>query len=60
MISVSLSHLVCLLVVYDITSNESFERVCKSFESYEHLINKTYQFILLIGNKCDLEEYREV
>jgi Ras-related protein Rab-11A len=43
-----------------VTSKASFDGVIRKYLEYEPMINKSYQFILLVGNKCDLEEYREL
>jgi len=50
------------LVVYDITNRESFEKMTKWIEKIKH-INRGKEMmpqIILIGNKCDLEEERKV
>ena len=48
-----------ILVVYDVTNLESFERVHQWMKNIETHANKTAQLIL-IGNKSDLEKHRVV
>ena len=46
-------------IVYDITNDESFDRVDFWHESVKQVANKNVSFVL-VGNKCDLEESRLV
>ena len=50
---------VCALVVYDITNKETFENVQTWIEDCKNQSPKTI-FLVLIGNKCDLESSRQV
>ena len=50
---------VCALVVYDITNKISFENIKQWIEDCMNYMPKR-GFIVLVGNKCDLEENREV
>ena len=50
---------VCALIVYEIDKRESFENVTKWIEDLKKYAPKTIS-IVLIGNKCDLTEKREV
>ena len=50
---------VCALVVYDITNKSSFENIKQWIEDCMNYMPKR-GFIVLVGNKCDLEENREV
>ena len=50
---------VCTLVVYDITSRDSFNNVKSWIDDCKQHIAPTTQIIIL-GNKCDLEDKREV
>ena len=50
---------VCAVVVYDITSRESFDNVINWIEDCK-LNSPKSVFITLVGNKCDLEEERQV
>jgi len=47
------------LVVYDITRRESFNNIVKWLEEVKEHCN-TEVAVVLIGNKCDLEEERQV
>ena len=50
---------VCTLVVYDITSRESFNNIkCWIDDCKQHVAPTTQ--IIILGNKCDLEDKREV
>ena len=49
----------CALVVYDITSRDSFNSINSWIEACKNQSPKTI-FFVLIGNKSDLEERREV
>ena len=49
----------CALVVYDITNKSSFENIKQWIEDCMNYMPKR-GFIVLVGNKCDLEENREV
>ena len=50
---------VCALVVYDITNKSSFENIKQWIDDCINYMPKR-GFIVLVGNKCDLEENREV
>ena len=50
---------VCALVVYDISSRDSFNNVMSWIEDCRNQSPKTI-FIVLVGNKCDLEGKRQV
>ena len=50
---------VCALVVYDISSRDSFNNVMSWIEDCRNQSPKTI-FIVLVGNKCDLEDKRQV
>ena len=50
---------VCALVVYDISSKESFSNVSSWVEDCKNQSPKTI-FMVLVGNKCDLDDKREV
>ena len=50
---------VCACVVYDITNRNSFQNVKSWFEDCKKQSPKTV-FLVLIGNKVDLEDKREV
>ena len=50
---------VCALVVYDISSRDSFSNVMSWIEDCRNQSPKTI-FIVLVGNKCDLEDKRQV
>ena len=50
---------VCAIVVYDISRRETFENVIKWIEDCKHYSSKSI-LIILVGNKCDLEEERQV
>ena len=49
----------CALIVYDITRRQSFENLINWIEDCKNSSPKTV-FMVLIGNKCDLEKNREV
>jgi len=49
----------CAIVVYDITSRDSFNNVKEWINECKNSASKTITFIL-IGNKSDLEEKREI
>ena len=49
----------CALIVYDITRRISFENLSDWIEDCKNSSPKTV-FMVLVGNKCDLEENREV
>ena len=49
----------CALIVYDITRRVSFENISDWIEDCKNSSPKTV-FMVLVGNKCDLEENREV
>ena len=49
----------CLFLVYDISSKESLEHIPDFIEKYKKLCPKEV-LMVLIGNKCDLENKREV
>ena len=48
-----------VLVVYDITNRETFEKLNSWIIDINNKGNK-YMYKILIGNKCDLEEQRKV
>ena len=50
---------VCALVVYDISSKESFSNVSSWVEDCKNQSPKTI-FMVLVGNKCDLDDKRQV
>ena len=50
---------VCALVVYDISSKESFNNVSSWVEDCKNQSPKTI-FMVLVGNKCDLDDKRQV
>ena len=50
---------VCAVVVYDISNRESFDNVINWIEDCK-LNSPKSVFITLVGNKCDLEEERQV
>ncbi len=50
---------VCALVVYDISSRDSFEHVTTWIEDCKNQSPKTI-FMVLVGNKCDLKDKRQV
>ena len=50
---------VCALIVYDISSKESFNNVSTWIDDCRSQSPKTITLIL-VGNKCDLEEERQV
>ena len=49
----------CALIVYDISRKESFENISSWIEDCKNSSPKSV-FMVLVGNKCDLEENREV
>ena len=50
---------VCALVVYDISSKDSFNNVINWIEDCKNQSPKTI-FMVLVGNKCDLNDKRQV
>ena len=50
---------VCALVVYDISSRDSFNNITSWIEDCKNQSPKTI-FMVLVGNKCDLEDKRQV
>ena len=50
---------VCALVVYDITSPDSFNNVQSWIEDCKNQSPKSV-FMVLVGNKCDLESQRKI
>ena len=52
-------HSVCALVVYDISSRDSFNNVSTWIEDCKNQSPKTI-FMVLVGNKSDLEDRRQV
>ena len=48
-----------IILVYDITSHESFEKIEAWIKQVENNTTESLPFIL-VGNKCDLEEKRDV
>jgi len=49
----------CILIVYDITQRETFNNLESFIKNCEEYAHKT-TYIVLVGNKADLEESREV
>ena len=49
----------CALIVYDIARRESFESISSWIEDCKNSSPKSV-FMVLVGNKCDLEKEREV
>ena len=49
----------CALVVYDISNRESFDHISNWIEDCKNQSPKTI-FMCLVGNKCDLNEKRQV
>ena len=49
----------CALIVYDISRKESFGNISSWIEDCKNSSPKSV-FMVLVGNKCDLEENREV
>lgn len=47
-----------IIIVYDITSHESFEKVSEWVEEVRRYVSKVP--LLLVGNKCDMEDKRDV
>ena len=47
------------MVVYDISSRDSFNNVINWIDDWNNQASKTF-FIVLVGNKCDLEDNRQV
>ena len=54
-----LNNRVCALIVYEIDQRKSFENITKWIEELKRYAPKTV-LMILIGNKCDLNEKREV
>ena len=50
---------VCVLVVYDISSRDSFNNISTWIEDCKNQSPKTI-FMVLVGNKCDLNDKRQV
>ena len=50
---------VCALVVYDISSRDSFNNITNWIEDCKNQSPKTI-FMVLVGNKCDLNDKRQV
>lgn len=50
---------VCAIVVYDITNRDSFGNIQTWVEDCKNQSPKTI-FLVLVGNKCDLEDKRKV
>ena len=50
---------VCALIVYDISNRESFNNIASWIEDCKNQSPKTI-FMVLVGNKCDLDDKREV
>lgn len=48
------------LLVYSITSKQSFEEIVTFQQQILRVKDKDYFPIILVGNKCDLEKEREV
>eukprot|EP01083_Nonionella_stella_P288066 980461_1 len=49
----------CIMIVYDVTSNDSFNNVRKWIEAVRTYANQDVA-ILIVGNKCDLKNKREI
>ena len=54
-----LNNRVCALIVYEIDKTKSFENITKWIEELKRYAPKTV-LMILIGNKCDLNEKRKV
>ena len=52
-------HSACSIIVYDITSQKSFQNVLSWIEDCKRECSKSV-FMILVGNKIDLEDKREV
>ena len=48
------------LLVYSIEDKESFEQVQKNYEKIVNKKGKNFYGIVIVGNKCDLEENRQI
>ena len=49
----------CVLIIYDITNRQTFNNLQNWINTIQNYCNK-YITLYMIGNKCDLEEQREV
>eukprot|EP00483_Globobulimina_turgida_P000214 UN00214 len=49
----------CIMIVYDVTSHDSFNNVRKWIEAVRTYANQDVA-ILIVGNKCDLKNKREI
>jgi GTPase SAR1 family protein len=52
------SETVCFIIMYDLTSSESFDCAEESFTALASKIDRTFQYIFLVASKHDEEEYR--
>ena len=50
----------CVLVVYDITNRKSFDNVTTWIEDYKNIMSSEKILIILVGNKSDLNDKRQV
>jgi len=48
------------LLIYSVTSRQSFDKISQLRESIKRVKDEDFPSILIVGNKCDLESYREV
>ena len=48
------------LLVYSIEDKESFEQVKKNYEKIVNKKGKKFFAVVIVGNKCDLEENRQI
>jgi small GTP-binding protein len=48
-----------MFIVYDITNPESFKNINEWLKEIDEFADKSV-VKLLVGNKCDIEEYREI
>lgn len=48
------------MLVYSITSRDSFEEISRLHEQLVRVKSQGYVPIALVGNKCDLEYHRQV
>ena len=48
------------LLVYSIEDKESFEQVQKNYEKIVNKKGKNFYGVVIVGNKCDLEENRQI
>eukprot|EP00826_Nyctotherus_ovalis_P037753 TRINITY_DN3471_c0_g1_i1.p1 TRINITY_DN3471_c0_g1~~TRINITY_DN3471_c0_g1_i1.p1 ORF type:complete len:144 (-),score=32.13 TRINITY_DN3471_c0_g1_i1:333-764(-) len=48
------------ILVYDISNQESFDRVCKKWQEDFKSSSDSHVVAILVGNKCDLKDERKV